>query len=71
MLDNHAFWTSNQIILPNHQWRLNSLSQNLYRANIEGRQAGVSLFELKGIDILECNRIAERAAFTREMNFGR
>ena len=59
------------MILPKDQWRLNSLLQNLHRANIEWRQSGVSLFKLKGIDILECNRIAERAAFTREMNFSR
>ena len=71
MLDNHMFWTNNHILLPKDQWILNSLSQNLYRANIEGRQAGIALLELKGIDIFQCNRIAERGACHRERFFGR
>jgi hypothetical protein len=48
MLDNHMFWTSNQIIFPKDQWRLDSLSQNLYRANIEGATGGSFAVRVEG-----------------------
>jgi len=71
MLRYRTFWSEydNPVLLPRDQWVLESLSQNLYMASVEGQQRGVAWFDLKKVDVFECNRIALKGICFRERWF--